>query len=369
MVYVSEILAWIFFILVVIAIILIVALRLRPQPTTTGSTVNGLGTDTDAFIQASIDQVEQKVGWSKIEPGNDPDRNTCKLYTFPSTMNGDQAVIGQPTLETNTLNALTPIPVSSCIDSDQLVAQQAKRVCQNEDLGCIGFDGRTYLQGQTEFLYQACNQPKACSDTLGLLGLQFNANDLSTLLCVQGQGDNIQGSVTTCDVGQDDQLWRIDRADPETLNNNPNGPYARIISRTNDACLGPLTGTAFAGAAVGLTSCNINSGFVWWVFPPFSSDNGILPQQLVYTTSVAALPKNKKDLNKYLTDNADSLYSLYIDQDNNLTLQPMVTVNPGDPNANLRNTQILDLPLYNLLLQYNPYNQGGISYPAGDRGF
>lgn len=370
MISVSEILTWILFIISVIALILIIAFKIAHDnsvQTGNDNTADGIAVGTDAFIQASIDQVTQKIGWSKITPSDDISRNTCLLYTFPSTMSGNQAIIGQPTLNKFVLNSLNPSPMSSCVDPDQLVAQQVQRSCTNQELGCIGYDGNYYLQGQTELLYQACSQPKSCSDTLALVGLQYNSNDLTNLVCIQGNGNSQQGFTASCDVAQANQLWRIDRADPTTLNNNTNGPFARLVSRSTGLCLGPLGGTAYSGAPVGLSNCNINKGFVWWVFPPFSSDNGVLPQQLVYTTSVDPPPKNKDKLNTYIQ--TTSLFSLFMDNNNKLILLPMVTANVGDPNVNLRNSQILDLPLYNLLLQYNPYNPGGISYPAADRGF
>lgn len=367
MVYISQILVWIFFILVVISIILVVAFRYsQPSHPTVDSPID---TSTDAFIQANIDIITQKIGWSKIIPSDDTNRNTCLLYTFPSSMDGNKAIIGQPTLNFFVLDSLTPQSLTSCIDSDQIVAQKVKRTCQNEDLGCIGFNGLSYLQGQDENLYQACKQPNACSDTLALIGLQYNSNNLSTLICVQASEYNTPGVATSCDVSKNSQLFRIDRADPVTLKNNSSGQYARIGSRTTNLCLSSLSGTAFIGAPVGLIDCNINTGYVWWVFPPFSSDNGVLPQQLVYTTSIEKIPQNNTDMNKYLQDNANNLFSLFINTNNNLSLQPMIISNPDDPNLNSRNTQILDLPLYNLLLQYNPYNPIGTSYPAGQLGY
>lgn len=370
MVYISEILAWILFIVSVIAIILIIAFRVGHQTSVDAGNrniVNGIDVRTDAFIQQSIDEVTKKIGWSKITPTDNASRNTCLLYTFPSTMSGNQAIIGQPTLNKNVINNITPSPMSSCIDSDQIVAQQVQRSCENPDLGCIGYDGANYLQGQIEILYQACKQPASCSDTLALVGLQFNSNNLSSLICIQGNGNSQQGLVSSCDVGNPNQLWRIDRADPTTLKNNVNGPFARIVSRTTNLCLGPLGGTAYSGAPIGLSNCGINSGYVWWVFPPFVSDNGALPQQLVYTTSVDPPPKSNKALNTYLQNN--TLFSLFMDSNNRLVLLPMIISNIGDPNANNRNTQILDLTLYNLLLKYDTYDPGNISYPAADRGF
>jgi len=370
MVYVAEILVWIFFIIIIIIIVWIIVARLQSNNTTGTGASDDSDQFSDAIIQESIEKIIRKDGWSTGDTSDNNDRNVCLLYTFPGRMDGIKAIQGWPSLNTGFLNSLTPTQLSSCIDPDQLNAQQMVRTCMNPNLGCIGFDGQNYLQGQEELYYDACGtkQSSPCSDSLALVGLQYNSDDLSTLRCVQTSNANLQSQAVTCDISDNNQLLRIIRANPIDLSNNPSGPFARIFNRISGLCLTPLSATPFSGAKVGLTNCTINKGYVWWVFPPFSSDNGVLPQQLVYTTNINTPPSSKKELNTFLQDNKGSLFSLAFDT-TGLVLFPMIVENMGDPNTNPRNTQLIDYQLYNLLLQYNTYDPGSIAYPAGMWGF
>ena len=132
-------------------------------------------------------------------------------------------------------------------------------------------------------------------------------------------------------------------------------------------CLTPLSVTPFNQAPVGQTNCVTNGGYVWWIFPPFATESGVIPQQFVYTPSLRKPPTSRKDLEMFLQTN--DLYSLFVDGQGQLELRTMLIEGQIDPNSNPRNSQLVDYQLYNIILRYNTYDPGGIAYPAGQWNF
>lgn len=335
--------AWItilvFLILIIVLIIFIVIIRHK-------------STDPPN-IDSFLDQIPGLWG----NPTNVPngDRNTCGLYTFPGTMNGDGTFTpGEPTLNRVVLDAMTPgiFDHATCISPDQVVAQQQQRTCQPGDTGatgCYASDGSFVPIGGSEIIYVPCGVNN-CTGSFGAIAVNFNPPPITGAYCLESNSQ-LQVSGVPCNLANLDQLWQIDRTSSSKFTPDPNGSYARIYSRSQQGCLQPL-GSVVPGVPVGIGPCTQNSGYVWIIVGAQTfGDSSQSPQQIVYfpqwTTSVPPTFVSSYSLHRNTTTGG-------------LELQPYAVYSSGitgatGPNiipeseAVQFNAQILDYTLYNII--------------------
>ncbi len=305
-------------------------------------------------IEALIATTRQRTSWGKPQDVPNGNRNQCAVYTFPATGPNQQGV---PTLNTNTLDSLIPAPIAAevCVDPDQIAAKQQVRTCLGDgDTGntCINSEGNVFQKGQNEVLYVPCEAPK-CKDTLSLVALNFQ-NTTSNNRCVTDLGGEI--IATGCDLRDPSQYYRIERADPVTLQENNNGTYAKVQNRETGMCLVPSNLNPVAGTSLTLGPCVPNQGFVWFLAPPVTIDGEITPQQLVYTSSVAD-PPSPGEMEDYIETN-NPLSMEYTDPQN-VTLQPFAKESTGNQGYV---SQFLDYRIYQVL-QETEFGPSGINIP------
>lgn len=222
------------------------------------------------------------LGWGKPVAGPDPDKNTCQLYTFPSGLVdiGDPpvptAVPGTPTYSASVLSGLAGVTgYPSCIDTDQIIAQQVQHTCtapagvvEGQITLCDLQTGGTTGLGGTEIFYtnSNCSVIPSCAGEISLLSLNYGAPE-APIMCLQNNGEGELMTMALCDPAQDNQLFRITRVNP---GQNPaslipgqeqNGAFAQILDRSTGLCLQPATQTTewqYDPATSGNTGCTGN---------------------------------------------------------------------------------------------------------------
>lgn len=329
--------------------------------------------DIPAFQQ----QYTSLATWGGATSGPDPTRNTCHLYTFPGQMAGMTAIPGQPSLNSNIINGLVPQTATSCVDIDQLVVAQQQHMC-NGPTGsvswCYESNGTLATPGQIEVYYSTSNcSSQPCSGTLAVTSLWFNP-PYSYMCLVKGQSGNTGVSLTSCNLSQESQLWRVIRTVPGATAAPPpgtsNGNILKILDRDTNLCLMPAAGVTTTppnNTNVILANCGQKQGNVWMLTPPISGVlNGInyqAPGQICY---IGGIP------NQNIPQTFTSFQQFYdfinINQVKSLAMMPglptvtlkpywwwinTTPISPGDPGY-FQSAQYLDYNLYNILLQIPP---------------
>lgn len=266
----------------------------------------------DADINRLVNIIQDRSIWGSFATGPDQSRNKCHLYTFPvATLNGNIAV-PTPTLNSTILNQLTgtPLPPNpSCLDSDQILAQQVTRTClgPNEESDfhsiislCATENGTIENIGGTETLYTnepsgisgQCPSIRQCPGKLSVLSLNQNLNR-GHLICLK-KNSNTEVVVGHCDLTDPNQLFRVTRIDPGQNPNSlipgggQNGIISQMYDRRNNTCLKMSESTAvvrvdtptmtrtFTGNRLEFGECVPNEsikgypGYDWIFLPPFN---------------------------------------------------------------------------------------------------
>jgi len=314
-------------------------------------------------IPSFLAKYESPDTWGQATPGPSAPRNSCLQYTFEATMVGSTAFPGQPTLNPTILNGLTGSVPGPCIDVDQIVAQQLTHTCQGPTGAasfCYRSNGTLATPGETELFFDTGNcQVPPCSGTLAVVALDFNPP--ISIVCMQEGGTGQQLTVATCDLANEDQLFRFTRIAPGgTIPPPPgvnSGPLAQILDRQTGFCVMPASGlTGPTGPAPGtpviLAPCSVNQGFVWFIAPALAGSVGgsaiVGLQQLAYIGNLQTFPT--------ITDFADyfnftinnNIQTLGI-SGSDVVMEPYawsINVSPTDFS---QSSQYLDYTLYNIL--------------------
>jgi len=199
--------------------------------------------------------------WVNVMAGPDPLRNTCQVYQFPATMAADNTVaIGTPTFNTQILNASTGMTIGpyTCIDADQLVAQQMQRTCSAPEGSatgsvskCVLMNGQLANIGDVELYYsdEKCIQIPDCTGELSLVSLNFHGSTTSPIGCLSAFDSELIPMINICDPSDPSQLFRITRISPGenpatvTPSQESSGIIAQILHRESGLCIGPATFT------------------------------------------------------------------------------------------------------------------------------
>lgn len=218
------------------------------------------------------------LGWGQPVAGPNPAKNFCQLYEFPTSTvtvgTGTVAIPGNPTFNPLILNSLqgtTGIP--SCLDPDQILAQQLQHTCiapvavvDGAITRCFLITGGTTGLGGNENFYTnvGCPGIGPCPGQLSLISLNFNAPS-APIFCIQNEGAGNNVTMGTCAPSNTDQLFRVTRINPGQNPNalqsgqGQNGVIAQILDRNTGLCLVPGTGTAvtqYSPSSIGNSGCS-----------------------------------------------------------------------------------------------------------------
>jgi len=251
--------------------------------------------------------------WGPPVPGPNSSKNYCQLYQFPTSIlpiNSVPTVFpGTPSFNPNTLNILHGSPVNrSCIDSDQILAQQVQHSCvqpngtDNTISRCFLINGGTTGIGGSESYYtnSGCLNIPPCVGELSLVSINYQSPTVTGTYCLQSNGTGSNISISLCNPSNPSQLFRITRTNPgQNPNTIPpgqgqNGLLAQILDRNTNLCVVSGTGTtniifdpnyihpidfgcsgpssSFTGTNLVLGPCTggLYPGYVWALLPSIS---------------------------------------------------------------------------------------------------
>jgi hypothetical protein len=257
--------------------------------------------------------------WSSESPSSDPNKNTCQVYTFPTSSQEVspgifKAIPGNPSYSLNVLNSLTGSSLSSsCLDLDQIYARQSVHTCSSPTgigngvvYACITQQGDILKPGESETFYSSssCNPVNSCPGSLAVISPNFQIPSRSNLYCLIKSGTGI-GITGSCDPGNTDQVFKIILTNPGLdpsgftgSSQGQNGVLGKIFDRDSGLCLAVNIsgGTStisryepssvgcsdsskdYYGYSLGLTACTGASGAYPgynWIFMPSIAFCGI----------------------------------------------------------------------------------------------
>jgi hypothetical protein len=332
------------FLIIVIVVFLIIGLNFPTSVGSTGSQNSQMNSEIENMLKET--RSGSSFGpWQNIANDN---RSQCLLYTIVSTSATEPK---SPIYDNTLLDEITPqfIGTTGCIDTNQLVAIKQQRTCGDgpiQKFPCIGLDGQAYNQGQAEIAYIPCNSAiSECTDQLHLVAFNFNLDIQSSSCVVAPEMMGAPAELSNCNVTNSNQLLRIQRANPETLSDNPTGVYARIFDKLSNTCLIPEDVTnPSSNMPLVFGDCSLNGGFVWFLAPPIyiPSSTSISPQQIVFTNTIGT-PPSSTDIDSFLAGNPLSAAIT----GNGLTLQPFNQNNASSVSNNY-NVQFIDYGAYDV---------------------
>lgn len=251
--------------------------------------------------------ISNKVQWGDFTKGPDPTKNTCQIYTFPTTQVTYKGVPvfdpPTPSLNPSSLNSMTGTPSAggTCLDVDQIQAQQVTRRCEGPDYQgerltlCRRLDGTFIERGEKEVLYTSdniggagsCTRRPRCPGQLALVAPGANIN-IFKRSCLKKVGTSTK--LDTC-APVLDQLFRVTRKDPgvtflTSANPQNDGLLATIFDRMSGLYLNAGTDVVTTkyfppgGQAITFSGQNLvwtsDATFNWLVLPPleFCSNPG-----------------------------------------------------------------------------------------------
>ena len=260
-----------------------------------------------------VNKYTAPLGWGKPTPGPNPNKNFCQLYEFPTVLadiNGvETAVPGNPTFNSTILDNLQGERViPSCLDSDQIIAQQQQHTCiapigvvEGQITRCFLIEGGTTGLNGTESYYTnvGCPAITQCAGQLSVISINFQAPSAPQIFCLQAPIGTSGGTVTMqeCNPSINQQLFRVTRINPGQTPNSLSpgqgqiGLLAQILDRDTGLCVVPgndPSSTIYNPAFLGITGCSGSGntisgtnvvlsactggefpGYVWALLPSF----------------------------------------------------------------------------------------------------
>lgn len=202
--------------------------------------------------EQALNELSAQQGWNPIEgtPVSN-ERGTCLLYNTFS-------------IETLIVDNLEPLgefsklpPEFTCDDGFTQALVKKSRTCAQEE--CLGYDGKTYSQGQVEEFYTYCGDRTICSN--GRSAIVFDIRPPEGL-CLQ-----TDFTVVKCPPGLPDQVF---------LNVDQNANSVRIRVPGTVDCL------TYQENNLILKPCldSPNQGFDWFYVPQYSGSTFYYPDQI-----------------------------------------------------------------------------------------
>jgi len=307
---------WLVFAIIILAFVLIGILWVRGD--FTPKTQPKIG---DAEIQKFLNEVTEKIGWGPPQAVPGGTRNRCGLYTFPATDSGNEIMLGMPTLDSDTLQSMTPTTkIPRCVSPNQIVARQVQRTCVSngdKDFRCLSDTGEEFMVGQTIRFFEQC-QVKECPGEFGLIALDYSVSDgqLSTdTRCLTLQSGTDILSLAQCDVTKPEQYFQIERRN-EMGKVNKNGDFASILHTDSMKCVYPtdfLSSNGGAGAVeakIKVADCGSANSVIWLLIPPkevvIAGESSVVPQQIGFTSKLFKI--NTQTLEEYLENEGLAMF-------------------------------------------------------------
>jgi hypothetical protein len=255
--------------------------------------------------------------WGQPFPSTDNTRNVCSLYQFVPAMTGGYLLVPSPTLNTNILDSLEPLPSGNCVDVDQINAEQVIHTCiipagitiSNPIVLCTKQDGEKASLEESETFYIGCNtQAPQCSGELVCLALGFEYQSVN--YCMVNNGENNLITMSYADMSQPSQIFRLTKGIPilsyltYSISDRTN-TYFLTASDTILEFAFDLGSSTFTTDAPGLTMATAanmpNNNTNVWIIVPFPSIGTIL----LYTgnLNLSSIPQNPQQLTNWLVQN------------------------------------------------------------------
>jgi len=341
---------WLVFAIIILAFVLIGILWIRgdftpkPQPK--------IG---NAEIQQFLNEVTEKIGWGPTQAVPGGTRNRCGLYTFPTTSSGGEIMLGMPTLDSDTLQSMTPTTkIPRCINPNQIVARQVQRTCVgngDKDFRCLSDTGEEFMVGETIRFFEQC-QIKECPGEFGLIALDYSVSNgqlSADTRCVTLQSGTDILSLAECDPTKPEQYFQIERRN-EMDKIEENGDFASIIHTDSMKCVYPsmlissTEGTGAVEAKIKVADCGTANSVVWLLIPPkeviIAGQQSVVPQQIGFTSKLFKI--NTQTLQEYLED--DGLAMFPVDGESVILEKPQL--DNSIPIGMKATTQIINYKLF-----------------------
>jgi len=276
-------------------------------------------------------------------------------------MSGSEALPGQPSLNPVILNGLTgSSTLPSCIDVDQIVAQQVTHTCvgtTGQPSFCYEYNGVLANPGETEIYYATdnCTAIPACPGSLSVVSLNFNPPQNIACIGDNGASPSVVGS---CDISNQTQLWRVTRTNPGSSAPGPSGTntglLAQILDRNTGNCLVPAGTIGPSGPTVGqlvnVSTCAPNNGFVWALIPSLQDPitMTIAPQQIGYVGGIK-IPNFNSLIEVYTFILANNILTLDFQTGTGTVFLNTYATDLTNPDEKFQSAQYLDYDLYNII--------------------
>jgi hypothetical protein len=261
------------------------------------------------------------LGWSQPIQGTNSDKNTCKLYTFPTTVIKEKVYPGNPTLNYNILYDMKgSSDIPTCLLSNQIISRQAIRTCTqqyNNSKGntsfnqCIKNNGDKALVGDNEMIFtgNGCPAIPKCTGLQAMVSIPFYKG--LPLLCMNPNGTSHFTS-SKCNPADSNQQFIVERSTFSKSKNIPgagqNGPLTKIKHVNSNLCMtvskdkysniydyklyegmdlskNPSPNNPKNGHLLTLGKCDkgIKPGYEWVMIPSISyGGSSLSPPQLCY---------------------------------------------------------------------------------------
>ncbi len=208
---------------------------------------------------APPNKYSEPLVWSTPVKGPNPEKNFCQLYQFPTVVADIEgiptAIPGTPNFNSDVLNNLKGRAFyPSCLDTDQIMAQQVSHTCTGPNgvlddsiTRCFLLNGGITGIGGSEsyFTNSGCFNVAPCAGQVSLVSINFQAPTISNINCLQNHGTGGTVTMESCDPSISEQLFRVTRINPGENPNSlqpgkgQNGLIAQIFDRSTGLCLVP----------------------------------------------------------------------------------------------------------------------------------
>lgn len=328
----------------------------------------------DYLDQISLNEANIALpdSWTLSQPSDNPNRNSCQLYTFPAIEFSNETVLpATPNLDSSSLNSLPPgsLNAQSCFDVDQVIAKEMVHQCRDTGSNlpslCYRQDGTLANPGQSETYYQTCPN-NSCPGFLGVMALDFEPGGPAR--CVRSPaavGDPYGVTLSgNCNLADPNQLFRFVVSPQDSSSNTSQKLWVpmALIDRRAQVSLVPDTDDPGPDDLVIGTDASESPSYVWLFMPPFSYQADLAPPQIIYVGNVdmSTFPLSSLNLNEnqdlaaWLTSNL--ILSLTINPDGFLTFDYYEFGQQPNPNTTNPYNILYDYDQSANLIPYTLYN-------------
>ena len=302
--------------IIVIIIFILFAVYTRPRPPPSSSPV-------DPSIYTN--QYNGFAFWGKDVPAPGG-RGVCQLYNFPATVSPNLpdcgfgcspvceetilSILGQPTVNADIVDTLTPSPVKGCINVDQVVLKKVIRTCttlpgsttlsqptpdslplvplipSTSLATCTALDGTKVPIGGTETYYTSdkCGAT-SCGGILGLFAVGYGVNPdvninppcAGTLCLSESISTNTTFSLIPCAITDESQLFYFTRVNGQAIPSK-SGIFTQINKKTSTGVGSCITASPDRTTLAVDDTCKLS----WLFLPQLNGELLSSPQQTIF---------------------------------------------------------------------------------------